>query len=177
MSILRLLGQFDSVRRLVHLLAVAALFLVPVECSLVHGPHSIFVPPAAIAALEHGDNPVHESGHSPRDRPHTLPDRHESNSHERLAPAGAPDTTTVPAFDGSAALQLAVLHLVEANDTGASTSLRTLPATAHSAAPGVPAVMVGGTGDLPVIPALTKNWTEMPPLIGRLLPGPEPPPP
>lgn len=165
-------------RRLVWLIAVASLFLVPVECTLVHGPHSIFVPPAAIAALADDQEPGHtheqdeHNSHDERDQGHH-PD---GDSHAAPELTVGPDVAVVASDAGGSLLRFALFAPVAEDDASEATSPRAVPATAHAAAPGVPAVLIG-TGDRLLIPALTQCWANEFHPAGRLLPGPEPPPP
>lgn len=52
-------GWSPMLRLLTPLILALGVLVAPVECTVVHGPHSIFGDPAALATLVDGSSPVH----------------------------------------------------------------------------------------------------------------------
>lgn len=92
-------GSWQSFAASITFLVIAGLFVVPVECSLAAGPHSLFIAARDIAALQivHLDHGVHpEAGHQ-----HHAGSPGQSNPGDPAA-AGDPPSPAELTIDGAA---------------------------------------------------------------------------
>jgi hypothetical protein len=165
-----------GVQAIIGMIALLGLLSVPVECATVHGPHSIFSSPSALAMLSepapHADQhpataTTHHERHETRHRSFHFSPRHEDEHQSEPTPM-APEAGPLPPTSGD--------EPPAASAPGPSTP-RVLSMAAMSSAPVVPAVLDSVDPMLPPIPTIDRAWLELTFPRGRSLPGPEPPPP
>ena len=171
-------------RGLISLLAILGLLLIPVECSRVHGAHSIFTPPSALAA------PVDPAELKPNAEPTRAHHGHRQQPGDSNQQAASHSPTAVseiasvlfaiPMKVVSPPRLLRLLPLLQTPHQVKASGQATpslVPVTAVTEAPGVPG-MLSGLGDLlPPLPTVVLTWFEGMPPLGLRPPGPEPPPP
>lgn len=147
-------GRSRTVLTVLAIVVALGLLAVPVECSLAAGPHSLFADPAASADDDHRSN--HHRAH---------------RSLDSVAPRQRPATDHPIRSVGVDALALPA-----ASDEGQrnvpSLNAMTTPAegTSSTAADVV-------TEPVPKVALASRTSDDPSPLSGRLVPGPEPPPP
>lgn len=165
-------------RALFPVLAILGLLTVPVECTLVHGAHSIFTPPAAIAAQTNAPQPPgsidHRSESGPlhgASHPSTISERHNQIDSMPIPPSSQHRvrTETIPVLRS---------YLMGSTVDGAAwQGPRALPMTAMASAPGLPAVLNSFDPILPLLPSAVRPWLGPARPHQQRLPGPESPPP
>lgn len=144
--------------RLSVLLVLIGLCTVPVECSAIYGPHSVFVSAASVAALRDDGSATHEAhAHTMSTASASAPAAPMAMGHASAdtahSAASAPDASAAPGAHPSV-------------PTPAGTAMDALVSLVTQETP----VGVAASGALP-LPAFTAQWAD------HALPAPEPPPP